>query len=510
MVWSPSFQSRVLADGRYEYRVGHELVDEFLEFASGRARPATVRAYAHDLSVFFGVVGKEPAEVTPKDVLRFVTAQRRPRKGAENVVRISDGGSGLSTSTIKRRLAAVSSLYGYLVIRGDAGVITNPVPRGLPTRRNRHRGEAGAPLVRGVRRLPRILNPDEVEALMAALRTDRDRAMAQAMLLGGLRRGEVLGLRLEDLRLGEWRVFIAEGKGGHQRLVPISPTFFATVADYMNKERPPDAPTDRLFVSLKGPRRGQPLSAEGIIEIFSAARERAGLAHGTCHELRHTCFTRLREGGHGHRGRPGPGRSPLDRVDEDLPAPQHRLAGRGVPQGHGSPPRTRGGGPMSALPKAAEVPSPWWSTMEFPWAETARRAPVMVATMASYLDQLGVSARPTTVAAIEQMLRHFAGQVTEADPTCTSMATVERRHIEAHKLWLAARPGKAGKPLAAVTIRQSARNVAHVLRAATRLGLRRRAKSDVDLPRRLPPSRRAAAEVPRRPDDGQVQGRSGQ
>ena len=241
--------------------------------------------------------GQQLAKEKGPDVLRFVTAQRRPRKGAENVVRISDGESGLSASTIKRRLAAVSSLYGYLVIRGDAGVVTNPVPRGLPTRRNRHRGERGAPLVRGVRRLPRILNPDEVEALMAALRTERDRAMAQAMLLGGLRRGEVLGLRLEDLRLGEWRVFIAEGKGGHQRLVPISPTFFATVADYMNKERPPDAPTDRLFVSLKGPRRGQPLSTEGIIEIFSAARGRAGLAHGTCHELRHTCFTRLREGG---------------------------------------------------------------------------------------------------------------------------------------------------------------------------------------------------------------------
>ena len=58
---------------------------------------------------------------------------------------------------------------------------------------------------------------------MAALRTERDRAMVQAMLLGGLRRCEVLGLRLEDLRLGEWRVFIADGKGGHQRLVPLSP-----------------------------------------------------------------------------------------------------------------------------------------------------------------------------------------------------------------------------------------------------------------------------------------------
>ena len=297
MVWCPSFQSRVLADGRREYRVGHELVDEFLEFASGRARPNTVRAYAHDLSVFFRVIRKEPSEVTPKDVLRFVTAQQRPRSGAENVVRISDGGSGMSASTIKRRLAAVSSLYGYLVVRGDAGVVTNPVPQGLPTRRSRHRGQRGVPLVRGVRRLPRILDSGEVEALMAALRTDRDRAMAQAMLLGGLRRCEVLGLRLEDLRLGEWRVFINEGKGGHQRLVPISPTFFATLATYMNAERPPDSPTDRLFVALKGPRRGQPLSVDGIDEIFSAARERAGLVHGTCHELRHTCFTRLREGG---------------------------------------------------------------------------------------------------------------------------------------------------------------------------------------------------------------------
>jgi integrase len=212
-------------------------------------------------------------------------------------VRISDGGSGLSTSTIKRRLAAVSSLFGYLVVRGDAGVVANPVPRGLPTRRSRHRDKGGIPLVKGVRRLPRILDAEEVEAFMAALRTDRDRAMAQAMVLGGLRRCEVLGLRLEDLRLGEWRVFIAEGKGGHQRLVPISPTFFSTVADYMNHERPTDAPTDRLFVALKGPRRGRPLSVDGLDEVFTSARERAGLVHGTCHELRHTCFTRLKEGG---------------------------------------------------------------------------------------------------------------------------------------------------------------------------------------------------------------------
>jgi integrase/recombinase XerD len=50
-------------------------------------------------------------------------------------------------------------------------------------------------------------------------------------------------------------------------------------------------------VVLKGPRCGLPLSAEGLDEILAGARRRAGLGHATCHELRHTCLTRLREAG---------------------------------------------------------------------------------------------------------------------------------------------------------------------------------------------------------------------
>jgi MFS family permease len=52
-----------------------------------------------------------------------------------------------------------------------------------------------------------------------------------------------------------------------------------------------------VFVVLKGPRRGLPLSAEGVDEILDGARRRAGLEHATCHELRHTCLTRFREAG---------------------------------------------------------------------------------------------------------------------------------------------------------------------------------------------------------------------
>lgn len=295
MQWSPSFECHVRPDGEVVYRIGHQLIDEFLEFVVGRTRPNTVRAYAHDLSVFFTVVQKDPLEVRPKDVMAFVTAQRRPKAGSENVVRI-DGSAGLSAATIKRRLAAVSSFYGYLITRDDVDVTANPVPRGIATRQSRSRGGRGLPLVRGVRRLPRILEVDEIDALMGALRTERDRAMTQAMVLGGLRRCEVLGLRLGDLRFGEWRVLIREGKGGHERLVPLSPTFFATVARYMDHERP-ETSSESLFVVLKGARGGRPLSVPGLDQIIRAARERAGLSHGTCHELRHTCFTRLREAG---------------------------------------------------------------------------------------------------------------------------------------------------------------------------------------------------------------------
>ena len=59
--------------------------------------------------------------------------------------------------------------------------------------------------------------------------------------------------------------------------------------------------------------------------------------------------------------------------------------------------------------------------------------------MASYLDQLEVSARPSTVAAAELTLRFFAHRVTEADPSCISVARIGRPHIEDFKT-LAGRP----------------------------------------------------------------------
>jgi integrase/recombinase XerD len=69
------------------------------------------------------------------------------------------------------------------------------------------------------------------------------------------------------------------------------------LGEYLELERPGDAPTDACFVVLKGQRRGLALSPAGLDEVLDGARARAGLAKATCHQLRHTCLTRLREQG---------------------------------------------------------------------------------------------------------------------------------------------------------------------------------------------------------------------
>jgi integrase/recombinase XerD len=193
--------------GELRFRLGHPLLDRYLDFVAGRTRPNTLRAVAFDLKTFFAVVDKDPVEVRAADVFDFLAHQR----GDRTVVRIEDGESGLSARTIARRLSSVSGFYAYLVARGDTAVTANPVPRGLSTRRAGGRSRT-VPLVRVPRTLPKILDPGEVQRLLGALRTNRDRTMVLAMVLGGLRRCEVLGLRLGDIGVGDRRLFIPRAR----------------------------------------------------------------------------------------------------------------------------------------------------------------------------------------------------------------------------------------------------------------------------------------------------------
>jgi len=65
---------------------------------------------------------------------------------------------------------------------------------------------------------------------------------------------------------------------------------------YLNKERPASS-SDYVFLVMKGPNRGQPLSIAALDTIIEYHRRKANTPGVQCHRMRHTCLTRLRQGG---------------------------------------------------------------------------------------------------------------------------------------------------------------------------------------------------------------------
>lgn len=150
--------------------------------------------------------------------------------------------------------------------------------------------------MRQARRLPEALEPDDVAVFLGDLRTHRDRAIVLAMLLGGLRAGEVRRLRLADVDQGLRRLRVL-GKGDRERVVPVDRAFFTEVAAYLRVERPAGLDTPECFVVLQGATAGASLSEAGLRSVFRHHRETSGATRVRPHRLRHTYGTELAAAG---------------------------------------------------------------------------------------------------------------------------------------------------------------------------------------------------------------------
>jgi site-specific recombinase XerD len=289
------------------------LVNDYLAYlADRRYSPRTVRSYAFDLLHFCRWLvadGTALDAVATDTLLRFLAACREqvlPGQHGGNVVSLRTGRTaGYAAATVNRRLAAISGLFAFRAMRDPAA--PNPVPRGAAARRTA-KGERSGMLghlarprarsllrLREPRRLPRGLDREEVRALLASFRCDRDRAVAGLMLFSGLRSAEVLGLQVADFDVGRGWVRVT-GKGGKERRVPVDPEVAGLIQSYLLAERP-ETSSPALFVVAKGPHRGRPLSAEGLRRVFRYHRGKAGVPAGHPHALRHTFGTALAEAG---------------------------------------------------------------------------------------------------------------------------------------------------------------------------------------------------------------------
>ena len=151
-------------------------------------------------------------------------------------------------------------------------------------------------------RLPRVLNKDEAELVLRQPKVDqplglRDRALLEVLYSSGLRRMEILKLKLYDLDKNHGVVAVREGKGKRDRVVPIGERALAWLERYLVEVRPSivgKSDEGYVFLSSTG-RQFAPNYLSWLVRRYVQAAEPS--KPGACHTFRHTMATLMLEGG---------------------------------------------------------------------------------------------------------------------------------------------------------------------------------------------------------------------
>jgi integrase/recombinase XerD len=196
---------------------------------------------------------------------------------------------------------------------------------------------ARLPFQKRPHKLPTVLSSEEMTRFLAKIPDCKMRAVLVTAYAAGLRVFEVVALRVRDIDNQRMVLRIAEGKGGKERLVMLSPKLLDLLRAYWKAEHPR---SEWLF---PGRDPGQHISIRSVQLACQTARDAAGIGkHITMHTLRHSFATHLLEAGTdlctiklllGHRSLSTTARylhvatstvcavpSPLDRLDLALPA----------------------------------------------------------------------------------------------------------------------------------------------------------------------------------------------
>lgn len=240
----------------------------------------TIESYSYPLTrQFLPWCAREgithPDQLTPQLVGRFTTKL------------LEEGGNhgALSRASVRSYTRSIRVFLAW-VADAEGGATTVGASPKLP--------KAEKPLID-------VLNREEIQRMENAAPTERDKLILRIFADCGVRLGELLALRVDDikeLRKGEFELKV-HGKGSKDRMVPLAPALRRRLRQYLTGRRA--QPGERIFVSLRKGADGRcaPLTESGVEQaVRLMAREAAISKRVYPHLLRHSFATNwLRRGG---------------------------------------------------------------------------------------------------------------------------------------------------------------------------------------------------------------------
>jgi len=219
----------------------------------------TVEAYVAGVRGLAKYYRRPPDQLSNDEVQRYLLYIRQERQ--------------LSGSTCNQIRCALKFFYAVTLQRPQAALAVPPL--------------------RQAQKLPEILSRDEVERIVAATRTLRERVLLMAAYGGGLRVSEVVALRPGDLDAERGVIRVEQGKGKKDRYTVLAERLVRELAQYYKVY---GCPTHWVFPQRADATRH--MDAASAQKIYTTAKRRAGIEKvGGIHALRHAFATHSLEAG---------------------------------------------------------------------------------------------------------------------------------------------------------------------------------------------------------------------
>jgi integrase/recombinase XerD len=253
-----------------------ERIDSFLGYLEKEKQYSenTTSAYRNDLSQFFVFISNKVngwGQVRRDELVAYVHYLKQRQ---------------YASSTVARKVAAVKSFFHFMV---DTGLLPDD-----PT------ATLDSPKVK--KRMPKILSPDEVEALLnepaqiSDPKSLRDKAFLELLYASGMRVSELVSLDVQDVNL-EQNMIRCASKSSKTRELPLSERVKIALDMYLESGRPSlirDTQESALFLNHRGKR----LTRQGLWLIIKNHVSAVGLETDvTPHTLRHSFATHMLQEG---------------------------------------------------------------------------------------------------------------------------------------------------------------------------------------------------------------------